>query len=231
MIGDVTINGDLTTTVPLINQGFTLTLGGDYISDTGFLGYIPTSNFIVNGTGDIDDFLLAPVQSQSPPNPMNNLTINRTGTVTLRRDLIVGGTFTLSNGTLLIGEQFAFALTLQGNVVHTAGSLGVVNNPNLTIEGTGTLPANFPIVLQTPASYIGALTMNRPATTFSTNSSFGMDSLNLFNGVVNNLSSNLTMRSDGLIVRRSGGSVNQILSAVDSYDVIYDVDTDITAGK
>lgn len=230
MVSNVTINGTLSTPLPLIIDGNTLTIGGEYQRENGYIGITTTSNLIINGTGHLNDLLLAPVQSTSPPNAMNNLTINRFGTVRLVYDLIVGGTCTLTSGTLLIGQPFGFSLTLRGDVVRTSGSLIVENNPNLTIEGTGTLPATFPITFL-PNSYLGQLTMNRPSATFTTNSVVTMDTLNLFNGTVNNPSSNLTMRSAGLVVRRSGGSVTQALGAVDSYDVHYQVNTNITSGN
>ena len=231
LIGNVTINGTLTQNVPLILGPHTFTFGGDYVRNDQYFGILATSSLVLNGTGDLD-LVLAPVGGTIYPiNPINNFTLNRAGTVNVGRDLIVEGTFTLTNGTYLLGGPFAFDLTLRGNVVRTGGTIQVVNDPNLTIEGTGTLPATFPITLQNPNAYIDVLTMNRPGATFNTNAVLNLNTLNLFNGVVNNTASNFTMRTGGIIVRRSGGSVNQVLTAQTNYDVAYEVESDITTGN
>ncbi len=230
MVASVTINGTLTQNVPLVIGGNTLTLGGGYVRNDQYFGIVAASSLILNGTGDLD-LVLAPVGTTYPINPINNFTLNRSGTVNVGRDLIVEGTFNLANGTYLLGGPFAFDLTLRGNVVRTAGTIQVVNDPNLTIEGTGNLPATFPITLENPNAYIDVLTMNRPGATFNTNAVLNLNTLNLFNGIVNNTASNFTMRTGGIIVRRSEGSVNQILNAQTSYDVTYDVTTDITTGN
>ncbi|WP_276373558.1 T9SS type A sorting domain-containing protein [Chryseolinea sp. H1M3-3] len=228
LVGNVTINGALNQVEGVLLIGSnTLTLGGAYSRTNGYFGISTLSNVVINGSGNFGDLLLSPVQF--PNNPMNNLTINRSGgTVFLGNSLIVGGAFTQTNGTFSLGQFSAYTLTLRGNYVQSgSASLAVFDNSTLVVEGTGSLPTNVNIA----GPNLFSLTMNRPAATFTSSSPLTLTNLNLFNGVVNNPSFNITMAPNGLVTRYSGGSITQVLGAISSYDVLYDIATDITTGN
>jgi hypothetical protein len=224
MVASVTINGVLDLIDPLVIDNNTLTLGGS-ISE-GYLGIIPQSNVIINGTGDFGTLVLAPVQSPSPPNAMNNLTINRNGTVTLGRELIVGGTFRQTNGTFVLGVTPGWQLTLRGPFIQTGGSI-FNDDPLFIVEGTGAMPANINFT----GTGFEKLTMNRAGGTFSTTAPVTItDSLNLLNGTVSHPLSNMTMGT-GATVMRTLGSITQVLGAITSYEVVYAGSTNITTGN
>ncbi len=227
MVSNVTINGALNlSSHNLFIENNTLTVGGAFSRTTGAFGARTTSSMVINGSGDFADLVFS--FSEFANNPINNLTINRTGgTVFLGNSLIVGGTFTQTNGNFSLGAFSSYTLTLRGNFAQTGGSLVVFGLSGLVIEGAGTLPANVAIT----GPNLGILTMDRPGSTFATTSPVTIVNLNLFNGVVNNATFNLTMASDGLLTRRSGGSITQVLGVSTSYDVLYFVTTDIVTGN
>lgn len=230
MVSNVTINGNLNIgTNNLFIENNTLTLGGNLIRTSGALGASTGSSVIINGAGNFGDLVFS--FTEFPNNPINNLTINRTGgTVFLGSSLIVGGTFSHTAGTLSLGQFSAYTLTLRGNFTRSGTSaLSVFPNSSLVIEGTGTMPAN--VSIQGPDFF--TLTMNRPNATFNSSSAMHLVNLNLFNGVVNNSNLNITMANNGLVTRRSGGSITSVLGVDNggSYNVLYDVITDITTGN
>jgi hypothetical protein len=231
MVGNVTINGDLTLgDNNLLIESNTLTLGGDLIRTGGALGASTTSSLTVNGSGDFGDLVF--IFTEAPNNPINNLTINRSGgTVYLGSSLIVAGAFTQTAGTFSLGQFSAYTLTLRGNFSQAvAASLAVFDNSSLVIEGAGTLPANVNIL----GPNLFSLTMNRPSRTFSSSSALTLTNLNLFNGVVSNTSLNIVMSDGGIVTRHSGGSITSVLGTVfpgATFDVIYNVDADISTGN
>src|SRR5690606_38997377 len=101
------------------------------------------------------------------------------------------------------------------------------------IEGAGTLPSNVRIT----GPNLFELTMNRPSSTFNSTSPLTLTKLNLFNGTVNNSALNIVMADEGLVTRRSGGSITSVLGVIKddegngSFDVLYDVEGDITTGN
>jgi autotransporter-associated beta strand protein len=228
MVGNATINGVLNVVNGfLLIEANTLTLGGTYLTTGGTIAASTASNIAITGTGDFSDLIIS--FSQFPNNPINNLTINRPGgTVFLGNDLIVAGTLTQTAGNFSLGQFNPFTLTVRGPFVQTAGSFLVFNSSSLVIDGAGALPADVNII----GPNMGTLTMDRTGGTFISTSPLTLTNLNLFSGTVNNSTFNITMAPNGIVTRRSGGSLVQVLGvgAPNSFDVVYDVATDITTG-
>ncbi len=226
LVGNVTINGALSQpNGVLLIENYTLTLGGAYSRVNGYFGITTLSNLVINGSGNFGDLILSP--SEFANNPMRNLIINRNGTVFLGNSLIVGGTYSQSIGNFSLGQFSSYTLTLRGNVVQSGGSVSVFQNTSLVIEGSGTLPANLNIV----GPDLLTLTMDRVGRTFTSTSPMTITNLNLFNGIVNNPSFNITMANNGVVTRRSGGSITTPLGALSNFDVLYDVTTNIVTGN
>jgi hypothetical protein len=228
MVSNVVVNGALNVVNGyLLIESNTLTMGGTYTTAGGFsIAARTTSNITINGTGAFGDLIIA--FSQFANNPINNLTINRTGgTVFLGSNLIVAGTFTQTNGNFSLGQFNQFTLTIRGPFIQTTGSFLVFNSSSLIIDGAGALPADVNII----GPNMGTLTMDRVGATFISTSALTITTLNLFNGVINNSSFNITMAANGVVTRESGGSLAQVLGVdPNSYDLIYDVATNITTG-
>lgn len=231
MVSNVAINGNLTLGDNNLSiESNTLTLGGNLFRGDGALGVSSNSSIVINGNGDFGDLVL--YFTEAANNPMRDLTINRSGgTVYLGSSLTVGGNFSLQNGNFSLGQFSAYTLTLRGNFSQSASAtLSVYDNSRLVIEGAGTLPTNVRIT----GPNLFELTMDRPSSTFNTTSPLTLTRLNLFNGTVNNSALTIVMANGGLVTRHSGGSITSVLGVPEpgmSFDVLYDVNNDITTGN
>src|SRR5581483_3655283 len=137
LTGNATINGTLTLAGGTLAIGAnTLTINGAIdFSGGGTLTGGSSSNIIFGGSG---------ASTTLPAITLNDLTINRTNGVSLGGNVNVGGTLTLTSGTLAVGTN---TLTLSGAVSQTSGSLsssatGTVNY-NQSFHGQNVASGNY----------------------------------------------------------------------------------------
>ena len=136
------IDGPLTLKSGILSIGTnTLTVNGVLTVVSGALLGGSTSNVVFGGSGS----------ATLPAVTLNDLTLNRATGVTMAGDLTVGGTLTLSSGSLAIGSN---TITLNGPVTTTSGSFTGSSSSNMVIGGTG--PST-----SVPALTLNNLTLNR----------------------------------------------------------------------
>ena len=141
MSGDLTVSGSLTTSNNLIIGSNTLSINGTVYGlsngGTSLVGS-STSNLIIGGTGNSGEIDFDQTTAGTT-NQLNNLTLNRTGTVTLGNALVMGtgGTLTMTAGALALATTDP-ALTINGAVTNS-GTGTVTGNASagLVIGGTG----------------------------------------------------------------------------------------------
>ncbi len=120
----------------------TLTLNGGLSITSGSLVAGSNSNIVISGTGGAMTL---------PALVLNDLTINRNAQViTMSAGLSIGGTLTMTAGTLSIGSN---TLTLTGNL-SGSGTLNGSNASIVIVSGTASL-------LSLPAITLGGLQINR----------------------------------------------------------------------
>lgn len=127
-VNGLTLNGDLTVeqSLSLSNGTFTLgantlTLNGAINSTTGTLIGGVSTNIVFGGTS---------ATTILPSIILNNLTLNRANGISLGGDVSVGGTLTLTSGSLTIGAN---VLTISGNSPsRTSGNI-IASNANATL--------------------------------------------------------------------------------------------------
>lgn len=161
-----TVNGLLSLTNGNFNiQAQTLTLAGTYVSTSGFLAGLTTSNLSITGTGALGILTFAPGFQN-----LNNITINRTGpgTVDLGTDLFLnanGAGLTLTTGRFILGTK---NLTLSAITTISGGSATAMVVP----ESSGELKKTFtaPVTFTFPVGDVTATAEYSPVTlsTFTT---------------------------------------------------------------
>jgi hypothetical protein len=209
--GSATINNTLTLTSGILNTGSqTLTFinGNTPISRTG--GTITTSpgtNFVFGTAGNTggNAFTIPSGTFTSTPT-INNFTLNRTNSLSLSSDLIVGGAMTLTSGTLVLNSN---ALSLNGTITGSGTFFGD-NSSSLNIGGTGALGT---INFTNGAQILKALTINR---TGSGNVILGSDlkidgitngTLTLTNGAFDISGKTLTFITGNTPIVRTNGTI------------------------
>ena len=137
----LTLNGDLTVsqTLTLTSGAFTigtntLTLNGAISNPAGSLTGGATSNLVFGGTAS----------TTLPAITLNNLTINRSGGITMGGDVNIAGTLALTSGTLTVGAN---TLTISGSSPRSGGGSVDASNAsgNLVFANASaiTLPSTF----------------------------------------------------------------------------------------
>ena len=221
MNSDVTISDNRTLTLTEgtlnIGDGNLLTLNGDVSTTNGGLSGGSLSDLTIGGTGAFGTLGFVGTQE------LNNFTINRTssGTVTLGGDLLINGTFEQTAGNLILnGNTF----TLSGPYSRTAGSLVSDAAASLIINGSGALPS--------PASFSGdinTLTLNRASSIFDVGGSgFTASNINLFSGELTG--SSISIADGGNVERQSSGVLTNELTAVGTYNLLYNNDVTFNSG-
>ncbi len=221
LAANTTITGNLTLTNGNLSvAAFTLTLEGNFTPNSNFLNVTGTSSITINGSGTFGT--LATTGSTT----ISNLTINRTasGTVTLGSDLTIAGILTQTVGDITLNGHI---LTISGAFSRTNGSINADASANLIINGSGALPA---AVTFAGSQALNTLTVNRSGSTLATTSSLTITNLNLYSGTFDN-GGTITMASNGVITRKEGSIINNTPSATTSYDIIYDIASDITTAS
>ncbi|HTF16818.1 MAG TPA: hypothetical protein VK658_02030, partial [Chryseolinea sp.] len=152
-----------------IANGSTLTVA-NLAYGTGAFGYAPTSNLVLNGTGNIDLRLTAYSGSA-----MNNLTINRAGTVTqTTASLRINGTLALSNGTLAMTNR---TLQVYGPLTAAVGAALSSTAGSLYVRGAGAIPSTVPL-----SGTLNIFEMDRATETLTTTGALTITRLNLYGG-------------------------------------------------
>lgn len=138
LLGETTVNGDLTISRPLATSNYQLTLGGNFVQNNTFTQ--GTGTVILNGSS-------TQTISGSSPTTFYNLTVNKSG-----GELTLSKAVTVSN-----------ILSLQNGIVNTTGSnlLTITNTSASAITGgsassyvSGPLLRNLPPSLGSGTSYI-----------------------------------------------------------------------------
>jgi Secretion system C-terminal sorting domain len=141
---DLMLSGTLIMTSGSCNIGaHTLTLNGGITTTTGVLTGGSTSNIILGGSSAVTLPSIA---------ELNNLTLNRSGGLTLSDSLIVDGTLTLTAGTLTLGANNL--ITLKGAISVGSGSLAGGTTTDLLVSGSAA-------ALALPVLSVRNLTLNR----------------------------------------------------------------------
>ncbi|HEV8505010.1 MAG TPA: hypothetical protein VGQ53_06410, partial [Chitinophagaceae bacterium] len=214
-VGITNIVGDLTLTSGafFIGSGNTLDVKSNLFVTSGTIGGGSTANLTFSGSGSLGTLTFA-----SGAKTLNNLTIGRTGTVTLGSDLTVGGTIALSFGNLDFSD---FTLTMNGGSI-TSSSTGLKSSStsNLTFGGS-TYSGSIPF--SGAGNQLNNLTFSTPGGTFTWNSTVTVNgNVSLTAGTLTH-SSGLTMASNSTFIKGGGtfaaGSVSPV--AVTSYNVVY----------
>jgi len=200
-IGSTSLVGVLTLTNGRLNIGNanTLTVQGVFNStSSGTFGGASNANLSFSGSGAAGTVYFA-VGAQT----LNNLTIGRSGTITLGSFLTVSGNLNLASGDLDFSNQL---LIMDGTFSSSSGVLRCNSVSSLVILGSGA----FGLVAFAPGSTIGNLTFNRTGSgTASINSSLTvMNTFALSNGDFTN-TSGLQMANGSTLTR---GSTAQLLA-------------------
>ncbi len=221
LASDVSFGGNLTLTTGNLSIGtFTLTLNGSFTPNSNSLNVVAGSSIAIGGSGAFGTLIL------SGSSTINNLTLNRvsSGTVTLGSNLGITGTFTQTQGNVILNGR---TLTLSGPYVRTNGSFAIDAASGLVIDGAGALPSQ--VAFAAPQQ-INTLTLDRSAEILATSSSFTVTNLNLLSGTFNNTGT-ITMATGGVLTRTEGSLINNTPQAQTTYDVVYDISSDITTGS
>jgi hypothetical protein len=194
LVGDLTITGTTTINTGNFNIGAnTLTL------TNAIAGTLPaglkgnaTSSLVLNGT----------TASNVPSSitQLNNFTLNNAGGSTLQvNPFTVNGTLTLSNGALSLGAN---ELAINGPVSVGTGTLTGGATSAISIGG-----ASGNLSLPAVASGLIRLTVNRPSSVITLGAPLSVsNSLELFNGTLNNATNNVTLGNSASITV-AGGSI------------------------
>ncbi len=212
LVANTTITGDL-----ILNGGnlsvssFTLTLAGAFTRNSNSLVFngSPTySSLVINGSGAFGTLSTSAVT-------LNNFTVNRSsGSVTLGNNLTTVGTFTQTNGNLILNGN---TLRISGAFARTGGFIQGSNTSSVIIDGTGAVPVGG---MGIAGGALNTLTLDRAGVTLLSSSAFTVTNLNLLEGSLNNTGT-ITMASGGAVITRDIGSLSNAVSAASSYDVLY----------
>lgn len=221
LASDVTVAGVLTLgTGNLSLSSHTLTLNGSFVPNANSLVVSSASSIAIGGAGPFGTLVT------TGSSTINNFSLNRTssGTVILGADLGIGGTFTQTVGDVVLNGR---TLTLSGPYSRTNGSLAIDAACGVVINGTGALPGS--VAFSAPQQ-INTLTLNRSGETLGTSSNIAVTNLNLLAGTFNNTGT-IVMAAGGVLTRTEGSIINNTPSAVTTYDVVYNVSTDVVTGS
>jgi hypothetical protein len=227
-LNNLTVNR--TNSLTLGNQGFTidgaltLTLGALDVSNntltfqngatpivrtSGTLTVSTTSNLVFGTTGNTGGAAFAiPASTFTTTPSINNLTVNRTNTLTWNTQaLTIDGTLTLTAGALSIG---ATTLSFQNGaapIARTAGTLTVATTTNISF-GTQAASFTIPDNTFTTAPSITDLTINRAGGVVAGNQSFTIiGTLHLTNGAFDIASNTLTFQTGNTPIATTGGTL------------------------
>ncbi len=186
----------------------TLTINGT-LSGTGSLGGGASSNLVIGGgSGALGSNLTFSGSTQ-----VNNFTINRpsSGSVALGSNLTVLGTFANTQGTLALNGN---TLRLSGPFT-SGGSVTGSATSTLIVDGAGALAS-----MTVDGGALNTFTLDRPGSTFVTNSTISISNLNLNNGIFDNSLAAISISSGGTISRDVNGSILTTPTGT-SYNVVY----------
>lgn len=220
LASNVTVGGDLVLTNGNLSvSNRTLTLNGGFFPNSNFLNVQSTSSISIGGTGAFGTL------RTTGSTTINNFTLNRpaSGSVTLGTDLTIAGTLTQTVGDIVLNGR---TLTISGPYSRTDGSFAIDASSNFIVNGSGSLPAGIQFI--SPQA-LNSLTLDRASATLATSSSFTVTNLNLRSGTFNNTGT-ITIATGGVITRTEGSLISNTPSAQTSYDLVYDISTNISSG-
>jgi len=221
LVTNVTIGGNLILTSGNLSiSNSTLTLIGGFTPNSNFLNVLSTSSLSIGGSGAFGTL------TTTGSTTLNNFTLNRVsgGTITLGTDLTIAGTFTQNQGDIILNGR---TLTISGPYARANGSFSIDAASSVTIDGSGALPTEIAF---SGSQELNTLIINRSSSTVGTSSSFTVTNLNLLSGTFNNTGT-ITMASNGILTRTEGSIINNTPQAVTSYDIVYNVATNISTGS
>lgn len=216
--GSISLAGDLTlTSNPFhIGDSKTIILQGDFNGNGGTIGGLSTSNLTFNGSGASNGSL----EFVSGGQTLNNLSIDRSGIITLGTPLTISGTLSFpSSGNLRIDGQ---PLTVNGDITQIgSGALISNSSSDLIIGGTGTLSA-LPFCTSCGTMALNDVTLGRTtggAYTWNTAVTIN-GTLNINSGILTH-SSGLTMADNSTILMSGGSLTGTSPIAASDYNVHY----------
>ncbi|MBX2970351.1 MAG: T9SS type A sorting domain-containing protein [Cyclobacteriaceae bacterium] len=220
LAADVTLGGNLILTNGNLSvSNRTLTLNGGFTPNSNFLNVLSTSSISIGGTGAFGTL------RTTGSTTINNFTLNRpaSGSITLGTDLTIAGTLTQTVGDIILNGR---TLTISGPYSRTDGSFAIDASSNFIVNGSGSLPSGIQFI--TPQA-LNSLTLDRASATLATSSSFTVTNLNLRSGTFNNTGT-ITIATGGVITRTEGSLISNTPTAQTSYDLVYDISTNISSG-
>ena len=203
------------------NLNGSLYSSGAILTETG--GGTSQGNLNFNGVSGTQTFDPTGVAATSI-----NVTINNSSGVMVSDDLLLAGTLTLTQGSLILPD---ISLTLNGPIVQSNGSITTSASPALTIGGSGQLPAGLSIV---NGSTFDSFQLNRASTTLVSNSNFTVGTLQLYAGNFTNNGA-ITIADGGLVDRKATsasatGMLSHAPEAAGGYHVRYTNTVELTTG-
>lgn len=178
---------------------------------TGVFGYDAGSSLVFNGTGNVE-LRLGLIAGTPAGTGMNNLTINRAGTVTqIPTTLRVDGTLALSNGTLAIGTR---TLQAYGEITTAVGGALSAAGGRVYVRGAGDLPAAVPL-----SGTLAVLEVDRVGERLTTTGALSITTLNLFGGEV--AATGGAQMANGGTIWRTDGDLVAAIGAAGVYNVQY----------
>lgn len=213
IVGGTSLVGDLTLTNGPLNIGNSnsLNVESNFIVTSGTIGGLSSSNLTFSGSGT-----MGILSMESGSQNLSNLTISRSGDLTLGSALTIGGTLSLTGNLDFSGQS----LTINGSSIDGSGGGGLKSNStsNLTFGGS-TYSGSIPYAGS--GNQLNNLTFNTTGGAYTWNSAVTINNnLNLNFGTLTH-SSGLTMGTGSTFVKGAGSLTTSSPGALTSYNLVY----------
>ncbi|MBU3661271.1 MAG: T9SS type A sorting domain-containing protein [Flavobacteriales bacterium] len=200
LAGDVTVGGNIVLSQLLDMSGHSLTLNGNYFSNTTIANRLRSSN---TNSSLILNCATATLALPNQISELKKLVLNSAGsTFTTASNLTINDELTLSEGALTLGAN---TLTFTGNTLgRTNGVINASNASSTMIFGANIAPLSIPSGLFT--GDIAKLTMNRAGGVALGSATTVSNTLTLSDGVMTVGPNTFTM--NGSTLTRTSGSID-----------------------
>jgi len=200
-------------------SGVSLNVRGAFVQSGGTLANTVTNSTAplqLNGTGASQNLTLGTTSGTF------HLTLNNSSGAALQANATIGGTLTLTSGTLTTGS---YTLTMGGSVSVTSGN---INASSGTVVFNGSSAQNIPAATFT-GNIANATINNSAGVTFNANQTI-TSTLTLTSGTLTFSASTLTMGNGGVINRTSGTLAASPVFTT-SVDVVYPDGAAVNSGN
>ncbi len=201
LVYSLSVNGSLILLTDLTIGAYSLTISGSIPTVIGGLISGSSSDLVIGGSGA----LILPAITSG----LRNLSINRSGTVTLGSSLSISNTLTLTSD-LSIGSN---TLTINGTIPSSTGGLIGGSSSNIVIDGSTVM------TMPSITSGLHDLTINRSGGVTLANSLSIGGELTLTNGTL--AAGSFLNMATGSTVLRSNGLLTGTIQGSGIYSVVY----------